>query len=304
MQPIVASYREFAPCEALKKYVRAIFSYVPGTAANPTLRKVTCEIVGFRGDSFCPPMFADGHASVALNLGMICRGNGLWERDPAGCRGKVTGAVTRVDSVGVERAAMIGVYFHAGQLASFTSVPIHELTNRIVGLEDLWGSAASALPVRLAEMNEAARIDALESLLIRRIRNCTRSNSAVDVLGLAASVLESRGQVTVGEMAFQAGVSRQHLTRLFRECVGITPKVYCRLARFQSGLVYAGSGETVDWAQAALDLGYSDQSHMIAEFREFSSLTPQILAARRWLHPFIERAKHLRRLSRERPVGQ
>src|SRR5215467_6769921 len=102
-------------------------------------------------------------------------------------------------------------------------------------------------------MNEAARIDALESLLIRRIRNCL-SYSPVDVLGLAASVLESRGQVTVREMAFQSGVSRQHLTRLFRECVGITPKIYCRLARFQSGLVYAGSGETVDWAQAALDL--------------------------------------------------
>jgi len=293
MQPVVAYYREFAPREALKKYVRAIFSYVPATAANPTRRKIACEIVGFNGDSFCPPMFADGHASMALNLGIICRGNGVWEPDPAGCRGNVTGAVTRVESVGVERAAMIGAYFHAGQLASFTSVPIHELTNRIVDLEDLWGSEASALPLRLAEMNEAARIDAFESLLLRRIRNHTWSNSAVDVLGLAASVLESCGQVTVEEMAFQSGVSRQHLTRLFRECVGITPKLYCRLARFQSGLIYAGYGEKVDWAEAALDLGYADQSHMIAEFREFSSLTPQMLASRRWLHPFIERAKRL-----------
>jgi AraC-like DNA-binding protein len=294
MRPVVATYREFVPCEALKKYVRAIFSYIPGTAANPTRRTITCEMVGFMGDSFSPPMFADGHASVALNLGMICRGNGLWERDPAGCRGKVTGAVTRVASAGVERPAMIGVYFHGGHLAFFTSVPIHELTNRVVDLEDLWGAAVSTAPERLAELNEAARIDALESLLIRRIRNRTGSNSAVDILGLAASVLESRGQVTVEEMAFQAGVSRQHLTRLFRELVGITPKAYCRLARFQSGLVYAGSGETVDWAQAALDLGYADQSHMIAEFREFSSLTPQMLASKRWLHPFIERAKRLR----------
>jgi AraC-like DNA-binding protein len=238
-------------------------------------------------------MFADGHASVALNLGMICRGNGVWEHDPAGCKGKVTGAVTRVFSANVERAAMIGAYFHAGQLAFFTPVAVHELTNRIVDLEDLWGPAASALPMRLAEMNEVARIEALESLLIRRIRNRTGLNTTVDVLGLAASVLESRGQVTVEDLAFNAGVSRQHLTRVFRECVGITPKVYCRLARFQSGLVYAGSGESVDWAQAALDLGYADQSHMIAEFREFSSLTPEMLARRRWLHPFIERAKRL-----------
>ena len=38
-------------------------------------------------------------------------------------------------------------------------------------------------------------------------------------------------------------------------------------------------------------MGYADQSHMIAEFRQFSSLTPQELANRDWFHPFIERAK-------------
>jgi AraC-like DNA-binding protein len=89
-------------------------------------------------------------------------------------------------------------------------------------------------------------------------------------------------------------VSRQHLTRVFRERVGVGPKLYCRLARFQAGLVYAGGGPAVDWAEAALDLGYADQSHMIAEFREFSSLTPQMLAARRWFHPFIERSRQER----------
>jgi hypothetical protein len=38
-------------------------------------------------------------------------------------------------------------------------------------------------------------------------------------------------------------------------------------------------------------MGYADQSHMIAEFRQFSGLTPQTLASRQWFHPFIERAK-------------
>src|SRR5262249_59183479 len=91
--------------------------------------------------------------------------------------------------------------------------------------------------------------------------------------------------------AGDAGVSRQHLTRAFRASVGVTPKLYCRLARFQSALAYASCGTQVDWAQAAAATGYADQSHMIAEFREFSSLTPQQLVAERWFHPFIERAK-------------
>jgi len=50
-------------------------------------------------------------------------------------------------------------------------------------------------------------------------------------------------------------------------------------------------GNNVDWAQAALETGYADQSHMIADFREFSSLTPHQLTTERWFHPFIEHAR-------------
>jgi methylphosphotriester-DNA--protein-cysteine methyltransferase len=78
---------------------------------------------------------------------------------------------------------------------------------------------------------------------------------------------------------------------VFREQVGLSPKLYCRLARFQAGLCYVVPGGHVEWAQAAVQLGYADQSHMITEFREFSSATPDQLIAERWFHPFIERAK-------------
>jgi len=91
-------------------------------------------------------------------------------------------------------------------------------------------------------------------------------------------------------MARAAGVSRQHLTREFREQIGISPKLYSRLSRFHSALAYAGA-TSVDWAHAAAEAGFADQSHMIAEFRQFSGLTPHALARGHWFHPFIERAK-------------
>jgi AraC-like DNA-binding protein len=72
--------------------------------------------------------------------------------------------------------------------------------------------------------------------------------------------------------------------------VGVTRKLYARLARFQWSLAYAAAGEPADGAHAALALGYADQSHWIAEFKEFSGLTPHRFAARRWFHPFVERA--------------
>jgi AraC-like DNA-binding protein len=99
----------------------------------------------------------------------------------------------------------------------------------------------------------------------------------------------------VSALAEAAGVSRQHLTRVFRDVVGLSPKRYCRIARFQAGLAYADTAHEVEWCVAALDLGYADQSHMIAEFREMSGLTPASLATGRWFHPFILDARENRR---------
>jgi AraC-like DNA-binding protein len=105
--------------------------------------------------------------------------------------------------------------------------------------------------------------------------------------------------VSVQRLSDEAGVSRQHFTRVFRDIVGLTPKLYCRLVRFHAGLVCAGCGSAFDWADVAQRLGYADQSHMIAEFKQFSSLTPRQLASRPWFHPFIERAKARRNAALE-----
>jgi AraC-like DNA-binding protein len=56
--------------------------------------------------------------------------------------------------------------------------------------------------------------------------------------------------------------------------VGVTPKRYCRILRFQRALVGAHRGKRVDWAQLAVECGYWDQAHFIHEFRLFSGLTP------------------------------
>jgi AraC-like DNA-binding protein len=289
MDPVLAVYREFAPHAALQPYIRAVFSFIPGAEDTRLSRTRTSEFLAFGGNATCPPILADGHACLSFTLGEVCHADGRWRAAPTPYAGHIVGA-THADSSGVERPSMIGAYFRAGGLPAFTSVPVDELTDRVVRVEDVLGPAAANVAARLAEASEAVRIDALESLLIERLREQRRPTASVDVAGLAASIEQSAGQVTVEQLAHEAGISRQHLTRLFRERVGVTPKLYARLARFQSGLAYAGAGEAADWVHAALALGYADQSHWIAEFKEFSGLTPHRFAARRWFHPFVERA--------------
>jgi len=289
--PPIAAYREFAPCAALEPYVYAFFSFAPAATAaarRPLLRETVFGV----GDSFSSPLFADGNVSLGLRLGRVCDALGRWHVDPIGPTGEVIGPMTVVGTrTTQERPEMVGVYFRPAQASPFVHMPISELTDRIVGVDDVWRGEDAALPARLCELDETARIDRLEARLVERLAEHRRRAVALDMASLTDSVLRRGGAVTVAQLARAAGVSRQHLARVFHERVGVSPKTYCNLARFHSGLVYAGCGDRVDWAHAAAGLGYSDQSHMIAEFRRFSSLTPSSLSAQRWFHPFIARAR-------------
>lgn len=291
---VIVTYRELAPTPELRGRVRAYFSFTPGAASWGGHRTVLREVLFTREESFCAPLFADGHTSLVMDLGATCHlGKGWTFGTPV--RGRAIGALrTAEGAVGSARSEMIGVYFEPGSTTALLQVPAIELTDQVVNLEDVWGSPSARLAEDLAELEETARIDRLEAMLLERLRRAPTPASSINVVGLARWVRAEPTAITVRRLAAAAGVSRQHLTRVFREVVGVSPKRYCRLARFQAGLIHAGVGAGVKWAQVAAELGYADQSHMIAEFRELGSLTPEELATQRWFHPFISEARSRR----------
>lgn len=85
------------------------------------------------------------------------------------------------------------------------------------------------------------------------------------------------GRIDVARLAASLGVTRQHLARRFAAHVGVPPKTFCRVARLWSVLRSTAVGR-VSWAALAADLGYSDQSHLVAEFRSLTGVTPS-----RWI---------------------
>jgi AraC-like DNA-binding protein len=186
-----------------------------------------------------------------------------------------------------ERPEMLGVFLRAAALTHLTRVPAANLTDRVIALEDLWGPAAYTLAAKLFETaGEAARLGILEAALLQSMGPSRVPATGVKLGGLTAFVLQRQGRLRARDLAEAAGVSRQHLTRIFQEMVGVSPNVYCRLARFHATLRRGGDA---GWARIAAEMGYADQSHMIAEFRRFSSLTPDMVARGDWFHPFIER---------------
>jgi len=80
----------------------------------------------------------------------------------------------------------------------------------------------------------------------------------------------------IGQIETETGYGAKRFIELFTHSVGLTPKVYSRIQRFQSVLNRVARGDRIDWASVALDAGYCDQSHLIRDFRIFSGTTPTL----------------------------
>lgn len=273
----ISVYREFAPCPQLRDYVRVLAWF--GPAGERTDRRVPIREFYVGDDRALTPIFADAHASVLFSLGVNFDGTG-WNPCPRN-DSSVMGAVTRaMQPPGHERSAMIGVYLRPRGSAALLGAPATELTDRIIALSDLW--KGFEIPP------ERTTLQTVEALLARRLRTASPPDNAMRVAELASHVRRRGGSVSVAQMAGLAGLSRQHLGRLFLEHVGVGPKLYARLARFRTALRHIPHPERVGgWSRFSAQLGYADQSHFIAELREFTSLTPEQLARGDRFHPFI-----------------
>jgi AraC-like DNA-binding protein len=182
---------------------------------------------------------------------------------------------------------LIGIVFAPGGFSPFASDAVDLFTNRNTSLEDLWGSSARSLRDRLREpATPQARLRCLEAFLLERFssRLQLRSPSHCPELRFALQLFHREPSITtVRAMARSAGWSERRFSQLFREEVGLTPKTWCRIQRFQLAVQQLHAGADVPWAELALDCGFYDQSHFANEFRAFSGIDATTYSARRTL---------------------
>jgi AraC-like DNA-binding protein len=142
----------------------------------------------------------------------------------------------------------------------------------------IWGSRAGELRDRLREAGAATeKFRVMETALLERLNKRVELHAAV-LYGLAEFARAPHVR-SVLEVAREAGLSRRRFAQLFREQVGLTPKLYYRLRRFQDVLRQIALGAPVDWADLAMAGGYCDQAHLANEFRHFSGISPSTYLA-------------------------
>lgn len=172
-----------------------------------------------------------------------------------------------------EQECVVGAVFSPGGTASLFGVPGVETRESDVPLDALWSRQDVAwLRERLlGATGAAAMLDILEDALGR----AWRQGHADPIVRHAVRTFDRAPHLArVEAVADEVGLSRRRFIERFDAAVGLTPKRYCRLQRFQRALSAARRGSAVNWAALAADCGYYDQSHFTHEFREFSGLTP------------------------------
>jgi len=163
----------------------------------------------------------------------------------------------------------LGMQVNLDPLAAraLTGAPVHELAGRAAPLDEIFDPS---LVERLVEASTwESRFALLDATLAPRLADARPSPEIAWAWGRLRA---SHGRVAVGELAAELGWSRKRIVARFRDEIGLPPKAVARLLRFEHARELAG---TMPWGELAFECGFSDQSHLIAEFRRVTGRTPE-----------------------------
>jgi AraC-like DNA-binding protein len=182
-----------------------------------------------------------------------------------------------------QQGSVIGAHFKPGGAFPFFKLPAGEFHNQHLSLDLVWGRAAGELRDRLLEApTPEEKFQIFEDSLLAHVSKPLSGHPAVNFA--LREFGDPRRATSVADVTGQIGLSSRRFIDVFNDQVGLTPKLYCRVRRFQRVLRQVGMRRDVDWTDVALECGYFDQAHFIHDFRAFSGLSPTAYAAHRTEH--------------------
>ena len=189
---------------------------------------------------------------------------------------------------------IIGLHFKPGGAFRFLPMPVHELAGAFVGLDQLWGAEAVRLREQLlAAPRPKAKFNILNQALLGRLKSSPPGHPAVN---FALRNFDRAPFERLAEVTARSGLSHRRFIEVFRAQVGLAPKAFCRVRRFQEVLRRVQTlamnprahdcrrRQPFEWSEVALACGYYDQAHFIHEFQGFCGLNPTAYLKQRSEH--------------------
>jgi AraC-like DNA-binding protein len=169
---------------------------------------------------------------------------------------------------------VFGVRFKPGAFYWLVGWPVARLTDRSMGLGEVFGVAGAALEERvLAEAEDEARVKVAEAFLRERLPAEEDAQVAV-VQGMVACIAARQEMTKVDDLVRLLGVNKRAVQRLFQRYVGVSPKWVIQRYRLHEVAERLAAGEAVAWPEMVVELGYTDQAHLIKDFKMLVGRTP------------------------------
>ncbi|MGV3460098.1 MAG: DUF6597 domain-containing transcriptional factor [Flavobacterium sp.] len=252
-------YNVYEPCAELSKQVKTYWS-LDGTAEESNGRERIfpdgcIEIIFNHRDRFRkydsetdfhiqPPAFIHGQLKTYFEL------------EPTG-------------NVGIFSARL-----HPAGLRPFVNFDIDTFTGATLTFTDVWGDDGAKLEQALmacADNNQ--RVSALENFLLEKRDSLKVDNQPVEFC--VDAIIDSVGAISIENVADNLGISQRQLERRFTAAVGISPKLFARITRFQNVLQLIENKAFKSFTATAYDGGFYDQAHFIKDFKDFTGLNPK-----------------------------
>lgn len=224
------------------------------------------SIEGVGSELHVERIFPDGSPGLVLNVGEKCTtDNGLVTMQPGGTY--LVGAMTSYKETYLnEKHYLIGVCFKPGVIAQFYNhLPLAEITEQTVEL----GKALAPDTSKMKDLSFAE----LNAFFLKRL-----TPPKQDISGIVKFIKKNRGQITVDALAKKHHTTSRQLERSFYKHIGITPKEFINITRFQHAFPdITLNKKHKPLLDIAIEHGYYDHAHLTNEIKRYTGLPPSLL---------------------------
>lgn len=172
------------------------------------------------------------------------------------------------------KIGLFSIRFMPQGLHSFLKMSADDLTDHAVPVQEIWGNDGLLLEEKIMEAKSTRqRIQIVEDFLLRHL--IVRRSGNDEINYCVRTILNSTELIAIEKLSSEVNMGRRHLERKFIDAVGLSPKLFARISRFQSVLNLIEKNKTSSLTTIAYATGFYDQSHFIKDFKEFTGLNPK-----------------------------
>lgn len=249
------TYQEYEPCKALKPYIRCFWgSRLPYTETERN------HMAGIVTPDTCMDIIFDINFTENYLDSGFCGVN-----DSSFYSVEKTGKFCTISTFAIR--------FYAWSAVLFSEEPMHHVKNGFFDAAEYFPNIVKEIEPFLFDITSMEhRIPIVERILLRHLHPERQNRIVTDCV---AAMLRHEGRLPVDRLAREVHVSRRQIERVFQKNIGVTPKTLSSLFRYQHVWRDAVYGKNFCVQNAVSRYGYTDQAHLLKEFKKFHSVTPR-----------------------------